>query len=453
MRWRVAALALALLFLQSPWSSAGATSGAQETGAAEARTTTPIKHFVTLMQQGHSFDNYFGSRAGVDGIPPQTCMPVNPGTEGTECVAPFHIGSRGIVDFGASKDLFDAQVGEGRMDGFVAALDERTRDADLTMGHYDDRDLPFYWNVADEYVLFDRFFSSSFSGSLRNHFYWVAGVPGVGEDDQPPSEGLEGVPTIFDRLEEAGVSWKFYVENYDPATLAAGEPAAQGAIPTASVPLLQYRRFLDDRRLSSKIVPVEELFTDIENGTLPSVSYVVPSTSSERPPARVELGERFVRQIVTALMRSSAWPTSAFAWTYDGWGGWYDHVWPPEVDAFGYGFRVPALLVSPYARRGHVNSTQLDSTSFLRFIEENWGVPPLGSRDSAAVSIASAFDFEAAARPPRFLDRSRQQTPLTTERRSVVFVAYGAVFVVMAAVGSRTWLRGRRLRRSPSVLP
>ena len=122
-------------------------------------------------------------------------------------------------------------------------------------------------------------------------------------------------------------------------------------------------------------------------GTLPAVSYIVPAGASEHPPGRIQAGERFVRSLLNALASSSSWKDSAFTWTYDDWGGWYDHVKPPQVDRYGYGFRAPALLVSAYARRGHVDHTQLDFTSILKFIEENWNLKPLAARDAAANSL------------------------------------------------------------------
>jgi phospholipase C len=133
-------------------------------------------------------------------------------------------------------------------------------------------------------------------------------------------------------------------------------------------------------------------------------------------------------------------------WTYDESGGWYDHVRPPRVDEFGYGFRVPALLVSPYARRGHVEHTTLDFTSILKFVEENWGVRPLARRDAEARSIAGAFDFGADPQAPAFLSAVRGAEPVQGPRRAVVYLAYGlaagltALLVVAALVAER---RGR----------
>ncbi len=297
------------------------------------------------------------------------------------------------------------------------------------MGYYDDRDIPYYWNVADEYVLFDRFFTSAGGGSVWNHMYWIAGVPGNPEGDSIPSEGFGDIPTIFDRLEAKGVSWKFYIQNYDSGityrTYRTVDDANKGA-QVVWAPVLAYERFLDDPRLFGKIVPLEEYYRDLSEGTLPSVAFMVPSGASEHPPGSVAAGERFVRTLHTALMRSSAWSSSAFLWTYDDWGGWYDHVVPPQVDPYGYGYRAPALLVSPYARKGHIDSTTLDFTSGLKFIENNWGVDPLAERDRNANDIVSAFDFSSPPRLPVLLADTREARETYVSRQSDIYRAYAA---------------------------
>jgi phospholipase C len=134
-------------------------------------------------------------------------------------------------------------------------------------------------------------------------------------------------------------------------------------------------------------------------------------------------------------MESRAWESSAFLLTYDDWGGWYDHVPPPQVDAFGLGFRVPALLVSPYARRGHIDSTELEFTSILRFISDNWGLPPLTERVANANGLVSAFDFEAAPRPAVILpfERDTSESGRRAPRLYVVHLVYG--YAALTALG------------------
>ncbi len=419
---------------------APATAGGQD--ASQLATTTPIKHFITLMQENHSFDNYFGTYPGADGPPAGTCMPQG---GGKDCVAPWHIGNSPIEDLGHNTLTFKLQYDHGKMDGFVTAYSGgELQNATLPMGYYDRTDLPFYWNIADQYVLFDRNFTSAHAGSVANHMYWITGTPG-GNSDSIPADGFD-VTTIFDELQAEGISWKFYIENYDPTITYRSRGASDRGSQVIWCPLLAYPRFLDDPELNSHIATLDDYYTDLENGTLPAVSYIVPSGSSEHPPGSLAAGEAFVSNIISGLMRSSAWDSSAFMWSYDDWGGWYDHVKPPKVDAYGYGFRAPALLVSPYAKRGYIDHTTIDFTSQLKFIETNWDVPSLAARDSAANGLGSAFDFTAAPRPPQIVSQQIVTPAKPIQGRSVVYASYsGAVGIfLLIMIGVRWSRRGAR---------
>jgi phospholipase C len=417
---------------------------------------TPIKHFIVLMQENHSFDNYFGTYPGADGISSDTCMPVDPtDIQNRACVSPFHLGARAIQALNYTYDTHELQFRDGHMDGFIYAFRKARKDGTLTMGYYDEQDLPFYWNLADEYVLFDRFYSSAAGGRVKNHMYWVAAQPGS-RDDRIPPQGWGDIPTIFDRLQERGISWKFYVQNYDPKiTFRNGVDGDRGA-QVVRVPLLAFSRYIDDPQLSSHIVDLDEYFEDLHNGTLPAVAYIAPSGNSERPPSSIAVGQRFVKNLLNALMQSDAWESSAFMLTYDTWGGWYDHVSPPRVDEDGYGFRVPALLVSPYARRGYVDNTSLDFTSILRFIEDNYGLQPMTDRDTRAKSIVGAFDFSQPPRQPQIVARERQGTQRAEPRRDVIYYCYGvalilAGMIMISAIINSDWVRVRPVPIEPRV--
>ncbi|HUR13670.1 MAG TPA: alkaline phosphatase family protein [Mycobacteriales bacterium] len=422
-----------------------ATAAGPNAGPRDSETTTPIKHVVSLMQENHSFDNYFGTYPGADGIPAGTCMPRDPARPAAGCVRPFHLGNVPISDLGHNRTVFEHERNGGKMDGFVSAFTRQgVQNPTQAMGHYDDRDLPWYWNVADQYVLFDRHFTSAHGGSVKNHMYWVAAQQGLSATtaEVMPRDGFD-VPTIFDRLQASGVSWKFYVQNYDPTITFRNRAQGDRGAQVVWVPLLAFPRFLDSPELFSHIVPIEEYYQDLANGTLPAVSYIAPSGASEHPPGSIAAGEAFVRTLVTSLMRSSAWSTSAFMWTYDDWGGWYDHVAPVEVDAFGYGFRAPMLLVSPYARRGVIDHNTADFTSQLAFIEKNWRLAPLSSRDAAAYPLTDAFDFASPPRPPEVISAVRHPAVLAPPRRGVVYASYAsavALFVLVVVLAAR---RGR----------
>ena len=212
-------------------------------------------------------------------------------------------------------------------------------------------------------------------------------------------------------------------------------------------------RFVQSPRLASNIVDMKQFFRDAQAGRLPAVSYIAPGGVSEHPPGKLVAGQTFVRSIVNELMRSPDWKSTAFVLTYDSWGGWYDHVRPPVVDRYGYGFRVPTLLVSAYAKRGAIDHQTLDFTSILRFIEDNWRLAPLASRDANARSIASAFDFSAPPRAPAFVSMTRTLPPAATAHTRVVYWAYGGAVVLALVLIAGAQATRRRMRPGLEVAP
>ena len=355
---------------------------------------------------------------------------------------PFRLGDRSI-DNPHSFAALEEQVNGGKMNGFVDAVGKLGLAPDPSvMGYYDRRDLPYHWKAADNYVLFDRWFQSAAAGSVPNHMYWATGTVGNPNGLDIPRQGFD-MTTIFDRLEERGISWKFYVKDYDPRdNYKTNEASPQ----VHWVPLLSFDRYIHNPRLFRHIVDMDEYFEDLQNGTLPSVAFMVPSGGSEHPPGNLQGGQRFVGSLVNGLMQSRYWNSSAFMWSYDDWGGWFDHVRPPKVDKFGYGFRVPTLLVSPYARRGHIDHTTLDFTSALKFIEDNWDLKPLAKRDASAANITSAFDFSRAPRSPRILTAAPQKKP-SEPNRLVIYSVYGTALAFTSVVIFLTLLGSILLRR------
>ena len=420
--------------------------------ASGLQTSTPIQHLVMVMQENHTFDNYFGTYPGADGIPAGTKMPVDPKNPGAGYIFPWHIGNATITDLSHSASTFKDQFDNGKMDAFVSALNGRNQDGKLAMGYYDASDIPYYWNLADNYVLFDQFFSSAKDGSFANHMYWVAAIAPVPPKGATLQAYLANMPTIFDELQAAGISWKFYVQNYDP-TITYRDVAKSGNRESQVVwaPLLNFDRFLDDPTLSSHIVDLNQYFTDLHNGTLPAVAYIVPSGASEHPPSSLASGQRFVKSILQELMRSSAWDSSAFILAYDDWGGWFDHVTPTQVDQYGYGPRVPALLVSPYAKTGYIDHTTLDFTSILKFIEQNWGLHSLSSRDGNANNLLSAFNFDQNPRLPIYLPLTRVTAPAPQkDPTDVIYIGYGSALVLGMTMFGAANLVTRRTKVSKS---
>jgi phospholipase C len=435
-----------------------ATGPAKESAIAEnadaalqLETTTPIKHFVTVMQSNHSFDSLFGVYPGANGIPEGVCMKADPTDLGNEeCVEPFAMSNNG-ADFDHSHSTFVDQYRDGKNDGFLYAFRQRGEDGTLAMGHYTEADIPFSYQVAEEYVLFDQFFTSASAGSVPNRMYWVAGAPGIDNfaETAIPEDGWQDLPTIFDSLEASGISWKFYIENYRPELnfRNRGEGGTYAQVNWA--PVLTFDRFIDNPEFSDNIVNLDQYFTDLQENELPAVSYVVTVGSSGHPPSSLLASERMLQRMTNALMMSPAWDTSVIQWAYDDWGGWYDHVPPPVADEFGYGFRTAAQLVSPYARRGYIDSEIHDFTSVLKFIQDNWSLEPLSTRDRDAISIATALDFDQEPRPPRLLSMGLERKALVIPKRSVIHLTYSIAIASAGIViaGAFVTERVRRERR------
>jgi phospholipase C len=440
-RFVVAAVAIAVLVTVLPTVGTAGASPGDEGRSPSART--PIEHVVTVMQEGHTFDNYFGSFPGADGIPADTCMPVAPPAP-RPCVKPFAVGDRPLEHLARNASAFSVAYAGGAMNGFVRAQSRGGVIEEQAMGVHRRADVPYYWDLATRNVLFDQFFASAPDGSLSSHLAWTAGAGAPSSSEGIPADGFTAPRTIFDQLQAHGVSWKFYVQNYDPkVTFRRAAGAAHGE-QVNRVPLLAYPRFIDDPKLFAHIVPIAQYFEDLERGTLPAVSYIVPSGASERPPTSVTAGARFVQSLASALSSSTSWSTSAFVLTYDGWGGYFDHVAPTG----GTGFRVPTLLMSPYARRGFVDHTRLETASIPRFIAENWGLEPVRA---AGGSLEDAFDFRQAPRRPEVIGSTAPVPVAAPGRTSVVLWLYGAALAVAAVgLGALAWASRRR---SEIVLP
>ncbi len=332
---------------------------------------TPVSKVVVVLQENHTFDNYFGTFPGADGTAGKSiCLPVSPGS--SQCVAPTHLSSHTPVEMSHTWNSAHADFDSGKMDGFV-----HSEGSPGTMGYFDGTDLPRYWKAASEYVLCERYFTSAMTESAPNHLFLVAGTAGGLRDDNVPVS--LPFPPVFRSLDQQGKSWKVYgftkwYERFDyvQRSPTAGANFASGA----------------------------EFSRDLAGGRLPDVSWIIGAPGgSEHPPADVTLGENSVADdIVNPLGASPYWESLAVIITWDDFGGFYDHVPPPQVDSEGYGFRVPCLILSPYARRGMLDGTVNDHTSILKFIESRFGLPALSGRDAAANDLAEAFDYSA---PPR----------------------------------------------------
>jgi phospholipase C len=255
-----------------------------------------------------------------------------------------------------------------------------------TLSYYDWHEIPNYWEYARRYVLCDGFFSSLAGPSEPNHLYTVAAKSGGLVNNPPPNiAGQDGVytfPTMAELLQNSHVTWKYYDEKPNPHKHSLWNP------------MPGFRQFQRSPELMSHLVGLDQFYHDAESGNLPQLSWIVPTLiDSEHPPADSARGMRHVTDLVNAIMRSDAWKDTVIIITWDDYGGFYDHVAPPAIDEFGYGPRVPALVISPFARPGFICHTRFDFTSPLKLIEERFGLKPLASRDATARDMLDCFNF------------------------------------------------------------
>jgi phospholipase C len=365
-----------------------------------------VQHIVWIIQENHSYDNYFGTYPGADGIPPGTCSPEMPGSK--RCVASFHMpANMPPCDLAHRWVIAHAAYDHGAMDGFVWA-----EGTSYTMGYYDQRDIPNYWNYAHHYALADRFFSSLMGASGPNHLYTVAAQSGgvinnifsVKEIDDllDESDGYS-FATMVNLFTKANISWKYYVETQPVNSTGKRDYLADPDPKHYSLwnPLPGFKAIRENPTQMAHLVALTEYFQDLKNGTLPEISWIVPmGQDSEHPPASPQVGMWYVTRLLNALMQSPYWKNTVVFLTWDDYGGFYDHVPPPLVDAYGYGPRVPTLIISPFAKPGYITHRTYDFTSMLKFIELRFGLGHLTARDDYADPMFDAFDFSQRPNAP-----------------------------------------------------
>ena len=263
------------------------------------------------------------------------------------------------------------------MDGFLLESN-----SDLPFGYYDSTEIPYYWDYASQFVLLDNYYTSVMGSSIPNHLYLLTGQSGTLHDNPPWRVDIrENITSITDELDKNNVTWKYYYGFTQP---------------------FQWIKSFEVKSRLANIIPEDKFISDVANNSLPSVAWITP-TQSEHPPLDVTKDQRQVVSLVNAIMQSNYWNSTVIFITWDDWGGWYDHVSPPQVDKFGYGFRAPLLVISPYAKQGFVDHTLNDHTSILKFIENLYSLPPLAKRDAAANNLLEPFNFSQIPRTPLIL--------------------------------------------------
>jgi phospholipase C len=422
-----------------------------------------IRHVVIIMQENRSFDSYFGTYPGADGIPMKNGVPTvcSPDPLTRTCVKPYHDTSD--RNAGGPHDHIDAvrDINGGLMNGFVrSAVSGRrsacTAHADApgcsyapnapdVMGYHDWHEIPNYWDYARNFVLQDHMFESDTSWSLPSHLYLVSGwsarclikgdpmscraaVQAPGSPPNSPQNPTNSVPDyawtdLTYLLHRYGVSWGYYVAKGDQPDCSDNQmfcaPVPQSSkTPGIWNPLPYFDTVHQDGQLSD-IRPLTDFYTEAQAGTLPSVSWITPAQAvSDHPPALISNGQAYVTGLINTIMRSPDWDSTAIFLAWDDWGGFYDHVKPPTVDAQGYGLRVPGLVISPYARHGLIDHQTLSFDAYLKFIEDDFlhgqridpktdgrPDPRPDVRENASIlgNLVDDFDFAQAPRPPLIL--------------------------------------------------
>ena len=363
-----------------------------------------IDHILVLMMENHSYDNYLGMLGrgpgelprgdgfaiGADGLPTAT----NPTPDGAIQRA-FRMPTTCQLKGKPWQEWKEshAQFNGGGNDGFV-----RSASGAVAMGYWTGDDLPWAYSLASIFPLADRWFGSLLGQTQPNRRYLLAATSDGMVNDVLVQDLLRAPHgTILDHLDRHGISWRNYYSSFPPT--AALFPR-------------------DEVEDHAKVVPIDRFFADAQSGDLPAFAIIDPdfNFSSEENPQNIVRGEVFAASVVDAVLHSPAWPRTLLVWTFDEGGGYYDHVPPPAAvppdeilplpraphyDGFArYGFRVPAVVVSPWSRRDHVTSVLHDHTSILAMLECKWNLPPLTHRDAAATDL---FDFLDLSQPT-FLD-------------------------------------------------
>jgi phospholipase C len=380
-----------------------------------------IKHVVVIMQENRSFDQYFGTFPGADGIPglagnPGTvpCLPdpVNGG-----CVQPFHDtndknygGPHGASNATADMDCTNATARTGcKMDGFVGQSEHgqncNTNDPSCSpctssthtqcidvMGYHDGSDITNYWTYAKDFVLQDHMYEPNASWSLPEHLFQVSEWSAFCTDPANPFSCTNALqsPNPSDGalhyawtdmtylLHQYGVTWGYYVfqgtePDCEQDTAMTCAPVQQGPkTPGIWNPLPSFTDVAQDGQLGN-IQSLSNFFAAAKDGTLPAVSWIDPNGNvSEHPTALVSAGQTYVTGLVNAIMSSPDWSSTAIFLSWDDWGGFYDHVVPPVADVNGYGLRVPGIVISPYAKQNFIDTQTLSHDAYNKFIEDDF---------------------------------------------------------------------------------
>lgn len=346
-----------------------------------------IQHVVVMVQENHTFDNYFATFPGINGIsnyPPS--------------LSPFHI-TGAIVDQCHTYQCAREAYNNGRMDRFL-----QVAGSTQTFGYYDGSDIPYYWSLAKNYTLLDNYYSSFMGQSFPNYLYLVAAQNAGITTNLPQPYTLLQINSIVDLLEARHVSWAYY----------------SGGFLGNDSPLPLFSSIARNASRTQNLKDSSNFLNDLSGGSLRQVTWLLPPAGqSEHPPEDIRQGEAWVKQVITRIRESQFWSSTVIFLTWDDYGGWYDHVAPPQTDEFGFGFRVPMIIVSPFAKHGFIDHALADHTSILAFIESTFRLGFLSQRDAGAYNFMNSL---AVDHPPDAQSLTIEGSPNVSRHGEIVFV-------------------------------
>lgn len=410
------------------------------------------------MQENRTFDNFFWTYPGQIGYKANLCMPYYSQLV-SGCLKPVKATSYVMQDIPHNSVATLTALDNGKMDGFLKAArlgnpsyPFNMLQARAVMSYYGNSTLPYYWAYAKHYVLADQYFSSAKSQSQPNHWYMIAGkAPPISLTKSAEQERAacynpttqkftmstctyinqaKQISTMADMLTSNGISWKYYDTPMPQGlTLQQAIKGGPGIVSAFNLwsPLLAKSSTYTS--YANSMVARQQLFSDLKGGTLPQVSWVVPSQPiSDHPRANVLYGMWWITDIVDSVMASRYWDNSLIVVVWDDYGGFFDTVRPPPVDGAGLSFRVPALIISPYAKTGYLDHTSYDFESTLKFIEWDFGLPALSYRDAIANNLLNALNFGQWPQDPFVI-------PLSSAKLKIInpYIALGSNTATHAA--------------------
>lgn len=391
----------------------GAVPPAPSAAPGPKRAQDVIKHIVIIVQENRSFDNLFHGFPGADTVASGrasdgSTVPLKP-LSMAHGVDPSH----NFADFAASLD-------GGKMDGFDKVPGFPRDEKNLAYAYVPRAEAQPYFDLASAYALADRMFQSNNSASYVSHQYLIAAQSANVVNnpvtlpwgcDAPTGTGVmlmgaSGAPyaapnvapcfdyqTIGDLLDAAGKSWAYYAPSI--ANLSQ-DPAGALWTPYDAIRHIRYGADWSQNQIS----PETTILADIAHSTLRNVTIVAPNAlNSDHARFPSTTGPAWVSSIVSAIGASVYWKDTAIFVTWDDWGGWYDHVIPPHIDANGPGFRVPLIAISPFAKHGYVSHSQFETASLTRYVEDTFGLGSLGQRDATTTAPHDMFDYSQSVKP------------------------------------------------------